>query len=515
MTNLTYDAQKHAELLAARESNFKALDEIADKMHDEYNSDAWGGEDGAAKMSRYMADQQRHAQLTREIEVVDRQIDRMESCKPADPQKVKGTYRDILRRWFQKGGDGLEHDEREMFIGEPSSEMANFTGASGGEVFNPMKLFEGKPEYSWLFDPHMSAQRKLAIMATPSRGDINAPSASGADDALGLARPETWDPSVVESLLYYGAVAANCHNFTTSNGNDIHQNQLDTTAEEGGSIYNQSQTADQGVPDPEAKGVGDITDLVWKSLWRHSNFIGARLETFDDIHFDVAGRITREMGRRLGRGWNRWFTNGTGIGNNQPQGIVPSAQIVNGGAGSADDGSGGIDYKNLLDLEYSIDLGYLQGNEGGDGGFMDNHGGMIGFMMNRNVEKQLRNAFVGGTAGNLPVWVPDRNRGIGMQRAPATILGYPYTINQHMQDGTANNHLPLLFGACGHFGVRNVGGPMYYRFWDSATVRRMSIEWIAFSRRFSMCRGPVYPSTYSVAANRGKCPAYSVLQVKS
>ena len=496
----TYDGTKHAEMVETQEGLYDDIQGLAEKMHDDYNSDEWEGERGPAKMIRYNADQQRHGQLTREVQLLSQQIERMEDIKPVDPQVIKGTVQDSLRRWMRSGAEGLEQDERDVLLSEPSPEMASMTPTSNmGEVFDPFGMLENSTEFAVANNPY---SRVRFAVGDPSRGDITGESAAGARDALGEAAPETWAAGLVERLKFYGAVADSCHNFTTSNGNVIHQNQLDTTDQEGAGLYDQTQVSGEGVPPSAQINVGNVTDIEWKAFWRHSNFIGARLETFDDIHFDVAGRITREMTRRMGRGWNRWFTKGSNV--NQPQGLVPSATVINGGAGSADDGSGGVDYQNLLDMEYGIDLAYTSGDEGGDGGFRDLHGGMICWQMNRNIEKQLRNVLHG--TSNLPIWVPNLERGVAIQRAPGAILGYPYKINQHMDDGKVNNEFPLLFGAFGHFGVRNVGGPMFYRFWDSRTVRRMEIEFIGFSRRDSRSRGPIVAT---------KCEAYAALQVKT
>ena len=496
-----YDGTKHAEMIAKQEGLYDDIQELAEKMHDDYNSDEWEGEKGPAKMIRYNADQQRHGQLTREVQLLSHQIERMDDIKPVDTKAIQGTIQDSLRRWMRSGAEGLEKDERDILISEPTPEMTALAPMQNmGEVFDPFGMIKDLPGYAIMSSPYSSV--RFAV-GDPSRGDITGESVAGARDALGEAAPETWAAGLVERLKYYGAVADACHNFTTSNGNVIHQNQLDTTDQEGEGLYNQTQVEGQGKPTSAQKNLGNVADIEWKAFWRHSNFLGARLETFDDIHFDVAGRITREMTRRMGRGWNNWFTKGSN--NNQPEGIVPSAKVVNGGSGSADDGTGGVDYQNLLDMEYGIDLAYLSGDEGGDGGFRDLHGGMICWMMNRNIEKVLRNVLHG--TSNLPIWVPNLERGIATQRAPGSIIGYPYKINQHMDDGKANNEKPLLFGALGHFGVRNIGGPMFYRFWDSRTVRRMEVEFIGFSRRDSRCRGPkIAPSN---------CEAYAALQVKS
>ena len=445
---------------------------------------------------------------------------------------------DIRRRWFMGGSERLDSGEREIFMPEMTEDMKQDLDKRGlpqdGEFFDPWALATKNSKYDL-------PKTRMAV-GDASRSDINTESASGARDALGLAAPETWAAGVVESLQYFGSVASNCYNFNTSDGNKLHQNQLDTKDQEGELIVNQSQVAGTGVPNPQSTTIGNVTDVVFESYWRTSGFLEARIETFQDIHFDVAGRIMREMERRLGRGWNRTFTiggNGVIANVDGPQGIALTGTIIDGGAGSADDGSGGIGYKQLLDMEYGIDLAYLEGGEGGAGGFMDAHGGMIGWMMHRNVEKQLRLAVFPGTAG-LPVWVPDpTNMGIATQRAPGRILGYPYSINNHLGTGkrptdysvnlnnitTGNNRdevTPLVFGACGHFGVRNIGGPMYYRFWDSETAKRMSVKFIGWSRRDSRSRGPNVIRTIAAASHGGaelanvpQNEAYCTLNVKA
>ena len=130
----------------------------------------------------------------------------------------------------------------------------------------------------------------------------------------------------------------------------------------------------------------------------------------------------------MARGWNAWFTKGTGT--SQPQGIVTSATVIDGEAGSADDGSGGVDYANLLDLEYGVDFGYLIGNEGNPDGFMDDESGLVGWLMHRNVEKQLRGAT--DPNSHRPLWHANLEAGRAAQGMPGLINGYPYMLNNDM-----------------------------------------------------------------------------------
>ena len=472
-----YDAAKHAELTELQVKIESDLAELGIKLMDEYESDGWGGDGAPGKIVRYSADQQRHAQLGRDLERTQREWQIQEDLKPVTRQQMANTPQDAMRRWFLKGRDGLETSEVEIYLSAPTPEMLDampLMAAGGGDVFNPFALLR----------PQMAA-------SDPMRSDV----AVGAE-GLGAAAPETWAGSVVEALQYAGSVAASCHNFTTGNGNDLHQNQLDTKDEEGGTIIDQTQVAGVGIPPVADDQIGPVGDIVFKAYIRHSNFISQRLETFTDIHFDVASRIIRETNRRMGRGWNNWFTKGTGV--NQPQGLITSAKETAGGANSA----GKITYANLLDMEYAIDLAYLQGDEGFDGGFSDGHGGIIGWMMNRKIERLLRSALM--PTSNLPLWVPNLESGAAIQGSPGLIMGYPYSLNQHMDDGAAASNKPIAFGNYGHYSVRNIGGPMFYRFWDSATAAQYAVKYIAFSRRDGRSQGPVVATL---------CPAYTALKV--
>ena len=189
------------------------------------------------------------------------------------------------------GPDGLNSDERSRFLGElRPGEMPVGAAGMGGQVFRV----------------------KLA-----TRSDITT-----GTDAAGLAAAEDWAPGLIERLAYAGSVADVCYNFMTPHGNTYHMNQLDSSSEEGGAITDQSGTtiADDNLP--------NVTDIEFGAYIRHSGIMGVRLEAIQDLNFDLPNRVMREAYRRLGRGWNNWFTKGTG--SSQPQGIVTIAKSVNG-----------------------------------------------------------------------------------------------------------------------------------------------------------------------------------------
>ena len=478
-----YDAKKHAMLIEAQAKLIKSFDELGPKLMEEYNSDEWSGERGPAKLVRYQVDQLLHAQLTREITFITAKVQNMESLKPVDRKAMAGRPQDVLRRWMHRGRNGVEQHEAETYLSEPSPEMIQANpligaGGHGGEVFDPYSMIR------------MAA-------SDPMRSDKS----TGAE-GLGAAAPETWARGLVESLKYAGSVADSCQEFSTSDGNDHHINSLDTKDNEGGTITDQSKTAGTGTPAVAANQVGPAGDVTFKSFIRHSEWMSHRLETLSDVHFDVGSRIIREANRRMGRGWNRWFTTGSGTG--QPEGIVNASNVIKSGSAAA----GGVTYKNLTALEYAVDLAYLISDEGFYGGFEDDHRGLIGFMMNRNIEHKLRSLLQ--PTSNLPVWVPNLDVGMAIQGKPGSILGYMYSINNHMADGETDNDIPLLFGNFGHYCVRNIGGPMIYRFWDSATARNYSVSFIGFSRRDGRTLGPLKLVDHDFGASKSGSKTPSV-----
>ena len=476
---MRFGEEKLAEMVAEEARLNQEIQTLATDLLQEYESDEWGGEHGPNKLVKYKAMQERHAQFMRERDSVEAKRVRYEDHAPKN-RSPKEWGRQVLQRWAASGTAELDQDEIDLFLQPADKDVLNGISRQLGFAVPSGDLFAPA-------GPEMAA-------IDPTRSDVK--TASG-DSAFGEAVPEVWRSGLVETLRYAGAVASMCQNFSTEDGRPIHVNQLDTSSEEGGSISDQSSAA-TGVPGAPDQ-INSITDIEFGASWRHSNFLDVRFETLTDVHFDAAGRVVREMTRRMGRGWNKAFTSGTGSGTGFPQGIVGQAQVVLGGTGSID----AVDYANLLDMEYKIDLAYLEGNEGFEGGFTDGEMGTIGWMMNRNIEKVLRSATDGD---DRPLWSPDLESGRAIQGKPGRINAYPYAINNHMATGSTDDDLPLFFGNCGHYGVRNVGGPMFFRFNDSATIARFAVRFFACSRRDGRSLGP-----HTAAKNE----AFAILQVQT
>ena len=479
-----FDQEKYLGLINEKSKIEEQRGEISVQLHDEYESDAWDGEDGPAKLARYQAKTRRYETLGNDVMVINSELAALEALRPAQVKGDALEYVKIRNAWLMGGEKALGAEERNDFLVEPTPEMvrdAPILGKADGSIFDPFALIDPSV---WL------------AATDPYRSDTNA----AADPGASTAAPEEWLMYLVRRHKYFGAVANVCYNFDTSHGNTIHSPQKDSTNDKGEAITGQAQAAG-GVPgDPQPPA--STTEIEWiKVAWRSSKFMPVRIETEADLLYDIAGETMMDGAERLGRGWNEEFT--VGVTPNRPNGIVTECKVIDGGAGSAYDGSGGIDYANILDTEYGIDRAYRVNNEGGEGGRMVEIRGGAGWMFHDTIEKNIQLAI---GPGNVPLWTPNRDVGAAAQGIPGQIKQYPYVVNNDMADGTANNHLAMIFGKFMHYGVRNVGGPLYFRFFDRTTAAKMSIDFLALSRRDGRSRGPIVG---------GKCDALAVLQVKS
>ena len=165
---------------------------------DEYESDEWDSERGHAKLVRYSRDQQRHGQLSRDIERTHREWQAMDDVKPVNPRTFRDTPQDAMRRWFARGLDGLEAGEQEIFLVKPDEDRVAdnplLVASKYGDVFDPAGMISGHPSYA---------------AGDPVRSDLD----TGDDSALGLAAPEEWARDVVEALKYFGSVAGKLPQF--------------------------------------------------------------------------------------------------------------------------------------------------------------------------------------------------------------------------------------------------------------------------------------------------------------
>jgi HK97 family phage major capsid protein len=422
---MRFDAQVLTDLVTEESRLTGEVQTVSEAMNDLNATDEWD----EVKLNKYASLNVRHAQLTRERDSVRAQRERYEGLTPATREAQQGP----IARYLRGGADALAAEEREQFHEGDDWQAEQIAGAGDSMI-------------------------------------IRAPQAATASDAASgqEAVEEEVPPRIIDTLTYYGGVARMVQHIMTGTGGDYRMMQMDADAQEG-EILGAQDTA------VTALDVPDIGVIVFGSKTYSSKPIILTREMIQDSVFDIQGYVERQALRRIGRISNKAFTI-TQAGSGLPQGIVNGAA-----AGITAASATAIAWTETVDLVYSLDRAYREMGEGGEGAFMPEGGGMIGYMISDDAEKVLR-VLVDTDA--RPLWLPSVREG-----TPDRYNGYPVIVNGSMAD-VATGNVPMLFGNFSYYGIRTVRAFELFRFMDSRTMQKNTVECLAFARRDARFMGP-------------------------
>ena len=232
--------------------------------------------------------------------------------------------------------------------------------------------------------------------------------------AGGFTVPQGFWAKVTEVQKLFSGMVQVSNELRTDSGNTIPWPTNDDTGNEGEILGENVATT--------------ILDLTFgsKSLGAYmftSRMVRTSLQLLQDSGVDVEGMIARRIGQRIARRLNKALTIGTGT--NEPQGVVtgiPAGQVFQPAAGNTGIVTGF--WKHLIDLEHKVDAAYRQG-------------GGIRWMMHDTTLAGIQKLEDGQ---GHPLWIPSIREGV-----PGLILGYPYTINNHMATPAASAKT-IIFG---------------------------------------------------------------------
>ena len=425
---MRFDPQVLADLVTEESRLSAEVQTVSEAMNDLNATDEWD----EGKLNKYASQNILHAQLTRERDSVRAQRERYEGLTPATREAQQGP----IARWVRGGADALAAEEREQF--------------SEGE--------------DWRSEQIAGAGASLVVRAPRSPQAATASDAASGQEAV----EEEIPPRIIDELTYYGGVAKVAQHITTGTGGEYRMMQMDADAQEG-EILGAQDTA------VAALDVPAITVITFTSKTYSSKPIILTREMIQDSVFDVQRYVERQALRRIGRISNKAFTltqTGTGL----PEGVVTGAM-----AGVTAASATAIAWAETVNLVYTIDRAYREGGEGGEGAFRPEGGGMIGYMISDDAEKVLRVLLDGD---NRPLWLPSIRDGV-----PAIYNGYPIVVNGNMA-AVATGTIPMLFGNFSYYGIRTVRAFELFRFMDSRTMQKNTVECLAFARRDARYMGP-------------------------
>jgi len=198
------------------------------------------------------------------------------------------------------------------------------------------------------------------------------------------------------------------------------------------------------------------TDLVFAQLvldaWKYtSDKVLVSVELMQDNSVNLPQLLGRILGERIGRATNVAFTTGTGTG--QPNGIVNAATFTQGATGS----SSTITLANLITLYHAVDPAYRDNAK---------------WMFNDSTLAKIKQL---NDSQGRPIWLPGL-----VDRAPDTLMGSPYVINQDMASVTSTGKC-LLFGDFSKYWIRDVREVTMLRL-DERFAEFLQVAFLAFMR---------------------------------
>lgn len=230
----------------------------------------------------------------------------------------------------------------------------------------------------------------------------------GTATAGGYLAPEQWRAQIIEAADTIANVAAVADLLVTDSGENLPWVTEDDTANEGAILAENTQVTEQDME----WGTDEIGAYMYTS-----KLVRVSLQLIQDSAYDVQGRLTRALGRRLGRAQNKHFT--TGTGSSQPEGIVTNAVVGKAGATGQ---TTTVTFDDLIDLELSVIEQYRAG-----GRYMFSDITLGGLRKIKDGNGQY-------------LWQPSTQAG-----APSVVNGKPYVINNYMPTPAASAK-SILFG---------------------------------------------------------------------
>lgn len=239
--------------------------------------------------------------------------------------------------------------------------------------------------------------------------------------AGGYTVPTGFVNSLERAMLQFGGVRLVAEVMRTDSGNDMPWPTANDTSNTGELINENTTVSTQDVT---------VAQILFRAYKWSSKLVKVPIELLQDSAFDVASLLGSMLGERLARAQNTYFTTGTGA--NQPRGIVTASTLgVTAASATA------VTFDEILGLIHSVDPAYRA--ESG-----------VGFMFHDSILLAVRKLKDGQSRY---LWDPAGPAG----GKPATLWGYPYTINQDMQSSLATGTKTFLFGALNKYKVRDVG----------------------------------------------------------
>jgi HK97 family phage major capsid protein len=265
-------------------------------------------------------------------------------------------------------------------------------------------------------------------------GLVRANAQSTTDGSGGYTIPRGFQAELEIAMKAFGGMLQASRIWRTSTGNTVDWPKVNDTGNRAYLLNEASNAETSAVKITDA-------DQQFEAYKITSGLLRVSSELVQDSAFNIVQVVNDFLAERMGRGVNYYTT--VADGSSKPKGIVVGASHGN---NTADDQV--LAVADFLNLEHKVDPAYRIG---------------ASWMFHDSVLKEIKRVSLAATVG-YPLWVPSFRDG-----APATILNYPYFINQDMASFTqgsasANDNAKIaLFGNFQKYVIRFAGDLRFVR----------------------------------------------------
>lgn len=246
----------------------------------------------------------------------------------------------------------------------------------------------------------------------------------------GYAIPQGFAGRVEEIMKYYGPMVDGgvTGELRTTAGNNIPYPTLDGTGTSGRLLAINTAVTETAL----TFGKVDLDAFKFSS-----DLITVPYELLEDEDVNLEAILDHQLGERLGRIMNTYFT--TGTGSSQPNGVVTASAL-----GKTTASATAFTRPEIIDLIHSVDRAYRMGPK-------------AGIMMHDLVLAAIRKLSL-GSGDATPLYQASTRVG-----EPDTIEGHRIFINNDMESSIATAKKIMLFGDFSKFLVRKVNGTRMFR----------------------------------------------------
>lgn len=296
-------------------------------------------------------------------------------------------------------------------------------------------------------------------MAQESRDIIEAHTRAqsvGTDSEGGYTVDEKMADMIRSARKQHGEVRNFANVLQTPTGADM-QFPMDNDAQQKGEIVGENT--------PAAEQDVSFTNTTLKAWIFTSKQVPVSRALLQDSEFDIESYLGGRLGMRIARIENEKFTTGAGHGSSEPEGYMTNTAV-----GTTTDAVDDFTRKEINAFMHKVDPAYRNSPS-------------AAFAFHDDVLRNLKDLSV-GSGDARPLWQPSMREG-----EPDTVNGFPYFVNQEMDDLSSPGNKIMAFGDWSWFMIRDVMGFELLRL-DERAAEKFQVIFIGYARSDSRYLNP-------------------------